>query len=187
MMLTDAGVIVALFDDDDPQHQSCVNAARKLRGDRIITVWPCLTEAMCLLGRNCGFAVQKVLWANVVAARIQMLDMTGEEIRRMGELMDTYSTVPMDLADASLMAAAEARGYKQVFTLDSDFRIYPLANGSVLEVVPQRSRKLPACRLIRAGHVEHDRPLNIQFLYFIPSKRGLEPTSWQLVATEHQT
>ena len=37
--------------------------------------------------------------------------------------MALYSSVPMDLADASLVAVAESRGYSRLFTLDSDFFI----------------------------------------------------------------
>ena len=53
----------------------------------------------------------------------------------MSDLMRTYQNVPMDLADASLIAVAESRGIAQLFTLDSDFYIYRLADGSVLEVI----------------------------------------------------
>jgi predicted nucleic acid-binding protein len=53
----------------------------------------------------------------------------------MDTLMGQYSNVPMDLADASLVAVAEIRGYRRLFTIDDDFYIYRLANGSVLEAV----------------------------------------------------
>jgi len=42
----------------------------------------------------------------------------------------------MDLADASLVAVAERLGIKRLFTLDSDFYIYRLADGSALECIP---------------------------------------------------
>ena len=54
----------------------------------------------------------------------------------MAALMDEYHDLPMDLADASLIAAAECLGVRQIFTLDSDFHIYRLADGSAMEVVP---------------------------------------------------
>ena len=41
----------------------------------------------------------------------------------------------MDLGDASLVAMAESRGYHNLFTIDSDFYIYRLADGSVLKIV----------------------------------------------------
>lgn len=39
----------------------------------------------------------------------------------MRSLMEKYRDTPMDLADASLVALAETRGLKRIFTLDSDF------------------------------------------------------------------
>lgn len=50
--------------------------------------------------------------------------------------MQRYNDRPMDLGDASLVAVAESRSIKQVFTLDSDFWSYRLADGSVLETIP---------------------------------------------------
>ncbi len=54
----------------------------------------------------------------------------------MATLMDKYADRLMDLADASIVAMAEALGLKTIFTLDSDFLIYRLADGSALTVVP---------------------------------------------------
>jgi predicted nucleic acid-binding protein len=42
----------------------------------------------------------------------------------------------MDLADASLVVVAESISLHRVFTLDSHFRIYRLADGSALELIP---------------------------------------------------
>lgn len=50
--------------------------------------------------------------------------------------MAQYRDLPMDLADASLVAAAEATGWRRVFTLDRHFRAYRLRDGSTLDVVP---------------------------------------------------
>ena len=54
----------------------------------------------------------------------------------MAALMEKYQDIPMDLADASLVVVAESLPLHQVFTVDSDFYIYRLSNGSVLEVIP---------------------------------------------------
>ncbi len=67
--------------------------------------------------------------------RLVVLDATVAEVDRMEVLMAQYQSVPMDLGDASLVAVAEGRGYRNLFTMDSDFYIYRLANGSVLEIV----------------------------------------------------
>ena len=61
---------------------------------------------------------------------------TDAETMRALELMEKYNDMPMDLADASLVALAEADSYQRVFSIDSDFYVYRLADGSALEVVP---------------------------------------------------
>ncbi|MGH3545477.1 MAG: hypothetical protein ACRDPW_06085 [Mycobacteriales bacterium] len=42
----------------------------------------------------------------------------------------------MDLADATLVALAEERGYRRIFTLDGDFGIYRIHGRLKFEVVP---------------------------------------------------
>ena len=59
----------------------------------------------------------------------------------MRELMAKYSNVPMDLADAALVAAAEALGTGRIFSIDSDFYVYRLADGTALDVVPGPAKK----------------------------------------------
>lgn len=49
--------------------------------------------------------------------------------------MAQYANVPMDLADASLVAVAERRRITQLFAIDTDFLIYRLADGSALELM----------------------------------------------------
>jgi predicted nucleic acid-binding protein len=54
----------------------------------------------------------------------------------MAELMAKYQDLPMDFADASLVAAAEVLGVRRVFTLDGDFHVYRFADGASVEVIP---------------------------------------------------
>ena len=42
----------------------------------------------------------------------------------------------MDLADATLVALAEERGLKQIFTLDYYFRIYRIHGRTTFETIP---------------------------------------------------
>lgn len=44
--------------------------------------------------------------------------------------------LPMDFADASLLAAAERLGTRRIFTLDRDFHVYRFGDGKAVEVVP---------------------------------------------------
>ncbi len=58
-----------------------------------------------------------------------------EDYVRLFELMEQYQDRPMDLADASLVLAAETTGARKIFTLDSDFLFYRIKNQDTFEIV----------------------------------------------------
>ncbi|MGH7193434.1 MAG: type II toxin-antitoxin system VapC family toxin, partial [Candidatus Saccharimonadales bacterium] len=76
------------------------------------------------------------LWRMPQSGDLTLLDLLPNDRVRMEQLMDKYHDLPMDLADASLVALAERLGVRRIFTLDSDFLIYLLSDGSTLDVVP---------------------------------------------------
>lgn len=75
-------------------------------------------------------------WETSAYGKLILLDLTSEEADRVAILMAKCPDRPMDLADASIVAAAERLGTRQVLTLDNDFRIYRLVDGSALELIP---------------------------------------------------
>lgn len=134
--LTDASPLVALLDKGQQAAQArCLVALPRLPAP-LVSTWPCFTEAMYLLGRAAGYPGQRALWQMRASGKLVLHDASDEEASRMAVLMEKYRDTPMDLADASLVAAAEALGYTRIFTLDSDFYVYRLADGSALAVVP---------------------------------------------------
>jgi predicted nucleic acid-binding protein len=98
--------------------------------------WPCFTEAMYLLGTVGGYRYQEKVWSLRSTGRLVLLDLTPAQVDRMADLMRKYRDTPMDLADASLVATAESRSDRRLFTLDGDFRIYRLGDGSAFELIP---------------------------------------------------
>ena len=107
MILTDTGPFVALINRNDPNHTQCLAAARRLPKEPLVTTWPCFTEAMYLLHRAAGHDGQAALWRWRTDGRLTLLDLMAEEVDRMAVLMAKYKDRPMDLADASLVVAAE--------------------------------------------------------------------------------
>lgn len=136
MILTDAGPLVALLDVYDQHHGDCAAAYPNLLTP-LVTTWPCLTEAMYLLERNGGYRYQAALWSMHFRGQLLLHQLTPAETIRMAELMERYRDTPMDLADASIVAVAESLAQRRVFTVDRQFHIYRLNDGSALEVVPQ--------------------------------------------------
>jgi hypothetical protein len=134
--LTDTGPLVALINRNDPNHVVCIAAARRLPAGPLITTWPCFTEAMYLLFQAGGYPAQAELWRWRAAGRLGLLDPAESETDRMALLMDKYRDRPMDLGDASLVAVAEHRAMRRLFTLDGDFHVYRLMDESALDCVP---------------------------------------------------
>ena len=105
-----------------------------LRGP-LVTSWPALTETMFLLHDIGGWRAQQLLWRQVEADQLEIADI-GPLVDRVIALMSKYHDVPMSLADASLVAIAEAQSIKTVFSLDSDFSVYRFRGREAFRVVP---------------------------------------------------
>lgn len=136
LILCDTGPLVALIDRDDPAHERCVSALARLPKVPLRTTWPCLVEAMYLLGRLGGLAAHDELWGFLADGLVLLHASDAAEVERMRTLMRQYHDTPMDLADASVVAAAEAMNVHRVFTLDRHFHAYRIDDLYAFEVVP---------------------------------------------------
>jgi len=122
VILVDTGPLVALFDPRDDAHARARGVLATIRQPLLTTV-PVLTEVFHLLGpASRGAAAVR----EFVAARgIRVWFMADVALARAFELMERYADHPMDLADASLVTAAETLRKTSVFTLDrADFFAY---------------------------------------------------------------
>jgi hypothetical protein len=127
MILVDTGPLVALFDPQDAQHDRCVSTLKGIRGP-IATTIPVLTEAFHMLGPSSIGSDRLREFIEDGGLLLWFFDRTA--LTRAFELMETYADHPMDLADASLVAAAEVLGTRQVFTIDrKDFETYRVRRG----------------------------------------------------------
>lgn len=127
MILIDTGPLVALFDPRDGQHDRCVGRLKTIR-EQIGTTIPVLTEAFHMLGP--ASTGSERLREFVEGGGLSVWFLERGSLTRAFELMELYADHPMDLADASLVAAAEALGARQVFTIDrDDFEAYKVRRG----------------------------------------------------------
>lgn len=134
MILTDAGPLVALIHADDRHHEACREAFRSLDAP-MVTVWPAFTEAMYLLGFS--WQAQDDLWELVGRGVVSFLPMGERDAPRIRELMKRYRDLPMDLADAALVRAAERERMAQIFTVDTKhFRVYRPEGIHTFELIP---------------------------------------------------
>lgn len=135
MTLTDAGPLIALIDAGEPDHDRCRATLEQLELP-LLTTWPAFTEAIYLLGQAAGWPGQEAIWKMIKRSALNLVGLDEPLALRCAELMERYRDHPMDLADASLVALAEARELRTIFTLDGHFRSYRLSSGRHLAVVP---------------------------------------------------
>jgi uncharacterized protein len=127
MILVDTGPLVALFDAKDGQHARCAKTLEGIR-EPLVTTVPVLTEAFHMLGPESTGATQ--LREFVARGGLSVWFFGGSTLTRAFELMDAYADQPMDLADASLVVAAETLATRRVFTVDRrDFETYRVRRG----------------------------------------------------------
>jgi predicted nucleic acid-binding protein len=137
MILVDAGPLVALFDRRDAHHDRCTNVLKSLR-EPVKTTIPVLTEAFHMLGPASRESDRLREFIERRGLSVWFFD--AATLTRAFELMLLYADHPMDLADASLVVAAESLETRKVFTVDrSDFETYRVRRGHrhyPMEIVP---------------------------------------------------
>ena len=135
MTVTDAGALIAIIDADVADPPLCVDALNLLTIP-LVTMWPAFAEAMYLLARAGGVRSQQTLWRRVRTDLLLVGDLSPSAVDRSAHLMDQYADRPMDLADATIVALAEERGDRRIFTLETDFQVYRFRGRQRIETVP---------------------------------------------------
>ncbi len=130
-LLVDAGALIALVNKRDRYHASVSEVLARFFGE-LLTTWPAVAEASHILPIHLGPAL--LGWLSTTRWRILGME---KSVPRLRELMLKYADRPMDLADASMIWAAEQTGTRRILTTDrTDFDIYRTKAGQRLEILP---------------------------------------------------
>ncbi len=127
-VLVDAGPLIALSDRTDKHHRRVASFLRQFKG-RLLTTWPVLAEACHFLPERSQIDVLR--WAD--AGGISVVEMNASALAMLADWKEKYASLPMDLADASLIWVAQHTGVLDILTIDlRDFSVYRLPNGKAL-------------------------------------------------------
>ena len=133
-MLLDTGAFVSILDRSQSSHEACKSFFEQWEGV-LVTTEAVLTETSHLLKRvpkGSAACVQFILEGGAV-----LVPATLGALRRARELMDKYDDLPMDYADATLVALGEELSTNLVLTLDrTDFEIYRLGSRRHFSIFP---------------------------------------------------
>ena len=134
MILCDAGVLLCLVDRTQLQHNAYRTTVTGL-AKPLVTTWSCLTEAMYRALNRGGWVMQKQLGQLLLDKLLVVYEIQEDDYARLLDLMEKYRDRPMDLADTTLVLAAEKTGYQQILTLDSDFLFYRISDRDSFDVI----------------------------------------------------
>lgn len=117
MLIVDAGPLVAAAHAGDRDHERCV--------DLLSTAsWPLLVpalvaaEAAYLIGDRLGAAAELAFGRAFASGELVLEPLEPIDLDRVVELMARYVDLPLGMADASVVAAAERLGVAEIATLD---------------------------------------------------------------------
>ncbi|MBI2999994.1 MAG: PIN domain-containing protein [Deltaproteobacteria bacterium] len=133
-LLLDTGAFVALVDRSETAHDDCVAALERWVGP-VVTTEAVLTETLYLVGP--AWKGQKVALEFILRGAFQLVPSSRASLRRVAALMEKYRNVPMDFADATLVALGEELETDWVFTLDRrGFSTYRLHRRQAFQIIP---------------------------------------------------
>ena len=127
MVLADSGYWLALANRNDRWHPRALEVTAVLEQELIVT-WPVLTETCHLLLTRVGAAAQ-TLFLDQISQCARCFQLEHEHLPKIQRLMTKYADLPMDLADASLVLAAEELHESRILSTDQrDFGAYRWKN-----------------------------------------------------------
>ncbi|VAW66874.1 hypothetical protein MNBD_GAMMA10-3290 [hydrothermal vent metagenome] len=127
MILTDTGYWIALAGVKDKYHQQALDVSRQIDSELVIT-WPVMTETCHLLANRVS-PEAPAKFMQQVEQFVSIFNVDISHIQRIRVLLQQYQDLPMDLADASLVVAAEELACGDILSTDRrDFNAYRWKN-----------------------------------------------------------
>jgi len=127
MIIADTGFWLALLNPKDKYHLMAKKSFEKIvfQKEEIITACAVMTETCHLLLQRIGNHAQKRFLDSYKKGAFVVFEIQIKHTDRIVYLIDKYSNLPMDLADASLVILAEELGHGRILSTDQrDFNTY---------------------------------------------------------------
>lgn len=115
--LVDTGILLALANKHDVNHQAAVSLLSSLR-EALLVPTPVLAEAAYLTNRVLGVEAEAQLIASLGQGEMQLEEVTRADCVRAAELLRTYADANIGFVDAVLVAIAERLKICRLLTVD---------------------------------------------------------------------
>jgi predicted nucleic acid-binding protein len=131
-VILDTGVLIAYLMPKDKFHTWAVSELSQITSP-VLTSEAVITEA-CFLAQRIHNGQETILKL-IRQGHIIIPFNLSQEIETIENLMQRYTSVPMSLADASLVRMSEMYNNTPILTLDSDFTIYRKHRNQTIPVI----------------------------------------------------
>lgn len=136
MILVDTGVIYAVADRADADHDACTPLLATHPGPLLVPT-TVIVEAAWLIESRLGPAAEIAFLRSVRAGDLTRLDLIDPDWDRAADLVQTYADLGLGLVDASLVALAERLSVTTLATLNSrDFHVVRPAHTDAFTLLP---------------------------------------------------
>ncbi len=127
---------MAAADQADPDHHVCAElletAASGLRASPLV-----VAETAYLISRQLGPVAEARFFRSIAEGEISIEPLTGTDLARIAELVETYADMPLGGGDASVVAIAERLGETVIATLDRrHFGVVRPAHAIAFDLIP---------------------------------------------------
>lgn len=116
-MIVDAGPLYAYVDADDAHHEASLELLETHPGPLVIPTLV-ITEVAYLLATRLGVEPEVRFLGDLAAGAFHVEPVAAADWLRIAELVAQYRDLPLGTADASVVAAAERLGIREVATTD---------------------------------------------------------------------
>jgi len=137
VIVVDTGVLYAVADRDDPDHDTSEQLLARRPADTLLVPTTVMTETAWLIETRLGPASEAAFLRALHQGELTHVELTDTDLARTVELVDRYADMSLGTVDASIVAIAERLGITTIATLDHrDFAVVRPAHCDAFELIP---------------------------------------------------
>jgi predicted nucleic acid-binding protein len=125
-------------DSEDARHKACLELLETHPGPLIVPTLV-ITEVAYLIASRLGWQAETRFLGDLAAGELSLEPVDRGDILRIAELVARYHDLPLGTVDASVVAAAERLGAREVATLDwRHFTVVRPSHIEAFDLLPAR-------------------------------------------------
>ena len=134
IVLLDTGPWVAFLDKSEKRHKECVAWLNNYEGE-ILSTEAVLTEVLYLL--DFSIKARQAALDFVLTGAVTLVPSSTESLEMVKNLLAKYQDLPMDFADATLVALSKELNVGNIVTFDQkDFSVYRFHKNMSFTIFP---------------------------------------------------